>query len=220
VSNTWEHPLKVHHSPLLVTVVALFLTLVMFHPLTSGTPQTPDAKSKQIEVRLIPKKRSIKVGEVLEVRVEIRNVGSKPLFVENSIYEPCGPISPLSLRLESGPPMKPQGEHGCAADCVYTAKDSFASRLVGRWSVLSTGDFYGTVVAMAPDSFPQLDTPGRWRLRGTYKSVGDLSSSHCFDSAPIGDNEQQIKGLPYEAWQGEVETNTVWIEVVRTGLLQ
>ena len=116
---------------------------------------------------------------------------------------------------EKGPPVKPRAGFGCASDCVYTAKDSFARRLVYRWTTLPTRDFYGTVVAMDPASFPQLNTPGRWRLRGTYKSIGNLSSSHCWDTAPIPDNEEQIKGLPYEAWQGEVNTNTVWIEVLR-----
>jgi hypothetical protein len=52
---------------------------------------------------------------------------------------------------------------------------------------------------------------------GTYKSIGNLSSSHCWDTAPIPDNAEQIKGLPFEAWQGEVDTNYVWINVMRAG---
>jgi hypothetical protein len=208
--------LKARRSPFLFRVVALCLTGIV-PGLASGNPQAPDTNSKQIEVRLIPERKAIEVGEALEVRIEIRNAGLKTLFIESSIYEPCGPTSPLSLRLELGPPVKPQVRSGCAADCAYTAKDSFAARLVDRWTVLPTGDFYGTTVTMHPDSFPQLSIPGRWRLRGTYKSTGNLSSSLCFDSAPIPDNEQQIKGLPYEAWQGEVDTNTTWVEVVRAG---
>jgi hypothetical protein len=207
--------LNAHHPSLSVTVVAVILTLGLFQPLALGDPQTQDAEGKQIEVRLIPKKKSIKVGEVLEVRVEIWNVGSTPLFIEKTIYDLCLP-SPLSLRLELGPPMKPQAGMGCASDCIYGANDSFAGRLVDRWTTLPPGDFYGTVVTMHPDSFPQLNTPGRWRLRGIYKSIGNLSSSPCWDMAPIPDNEEQIKGLPYEAWQGEVETNNAWIEVVGT----
>jgi hypothetical protein len=113
--------------------------------------------------------------------------------------------------------MKPQAGLLCSADCVYNTKDSFARRLVDRWTVLPAGDFYGTVVTMYPDSFPQLNTPGRWRLLGTYKSGGNLSSSPCWDRAPIPDNEAQIKGLPYQAWLGEADTNVVWIEVLRAG---
>jgi hypothetical protein len=159
VSNGRECVLNAQRYPLLAIAVALIPTFGTFQPMAVGSPQAQDTEGKQIEVRLIPKKKSIKVGD--------------------------------------------------------TAKDSFARRLVYRWTTLPTRDFYGTVVAMDPASFPQLNTPGRWRLRGTYKSIGNLSSSHCWDTAPIPDNEEQIKGLPYEAWQGEVNTNTVWIEVLR-----
>jgi len=171
----------------------------------------------QIEVRLIPKRRTIKAGEPLEVRVEIWNVSTQPLFIRKNIFELCGD-SPLSLRLELGPPLKPGTlGHGCAADCLYQPEDSFAKRLLIFWAILPLQDFYGTVVYLDPDTFPQLNTPGRWRLRGTYKSRGDLSSSFCFDPTPLPDNAEQVKRLPYEAWQGQVDTNTIWIEVVRAG---
>jgi hypothetical protein len=211
--------LNAHHSPLLVTVVAQILTLGVFQPLLFGDPQTQDTESKQIEVKIIPTKKSIRVGDVLKVRVEIWNVSSKTYFIEKAIYEMCGPISPLSFRLDLGPPMKPQTGPGeaCAADCGYTAKDSFAERLVDRWISLPPGNFYGKEVALYPAIFPQLKTPGRWRLSGIYKSMGDLSSSHCFDTAPIPDIKEQIKGLHSEAWQGWVDANTAWIEVVSAG---
>jgi hypothetical protein len=197
--------------------VAAFLLASLV--LAVGSPQAQETKGTQIEIRLTPIKKSINAGDVLDIRVEIRNVSSKPLFIENGVYSPCAPPSPLSLRLDLGPPMKPQTGpgFGCASDCVYLAKDSFAKRLVSRWTVLPPGDFYGRVISVPPESFPQLNTPGRWRLSGTYKSIGNLSSSFCWDTAPIPDYEEQIKGLPYEAWQGVVFTNSVWIEVLRAG---
>jgi hypothetical protein len=219
VSNRRGCLLNAHRSPMLFTVVTLVSMLGVFQPLAFGSPLAQETKGTQIEVRLVPIKKSIKAGEVLEIRVEIQNVGSKPVFIENGIYSPCAPPSPLSLRLDLGPPMKPQTGpgFGCAGDCIYTAKDSFASRLLYRWTVLPPGAFYGRVILVQPESFPQLSTPGRWRLSGTYKSIGNLSSSFCFDTAPIPDNQEQINALAYEAWQGEVDTNAVWIEVLRAG---
>jgi hypothetical protein len=203
--------LKAHHSRLLATIVTSLLALV-FQSSSLGNPQTKYTESKQVEVRLIPKRKAIKAGEALEVRVEIWNVGRRPVFITKAIFDLCG-VSPLSLRLELGPPIKPQPGHGCASDCIYNGEDSFARRLVDHWTTLPSGDFYGTIVVMDPDSFPQLNTPGRWRLRGTYQSTRDLSSSLCLDPAPLPDNNEQIKRLPYEAWQGAVNTNTVWIVV-------
>lgn len=81
MSNMRGCVLKAHHSPLLATVVSSFLSLWAFEPFALGNLQTQDTKEKQIEVRLIPKKKTIKVGEALEVRVEIWNAGSKPLII-------------------------------------------------------------------------------------------------------------------------------------------
>ncbi|MGA8409720.1 MAG: hypothetical protein WB680_21285 [Candidatus Acidiferrales bacterium] len=208
--------MNAHRSSALAIFAALVATLGLCRPSLSGILQAQGTTGKQIEVRLIPKKKSIKAGEVLEVRVEIWNVGSESLFIENTVYNMCA-LSPLSLRLELGPPLKPYTGMGCAGDCVYTAEDNFASRLLWRWTILPPGGFYGRVISMYPESFPQLNTPGRWRLGGTYKSIGNLSSSHCWDTAPIPDNEEQIKKLPFAAWEGKVDTNNVWIDVVRAG---
>ena len=43
----------------------------------------------------------------------------------------------------------------------------------------------------------------------------DVSPGLCFDAVPLADEKEQVKALPGEAWQGEVETNTVGIEGVR-----
>jgi hypothetical protein len=192
----------------------LFVLSIALAPFARGNPQTSDKDSKQVEVRMIPVKKVIKAGESLEVRVEVWNVGSKQLFIEKEIYELCS-CSPLSLSLDLGLPMKPYQGHGCAANCVDNARASFAKRIVERWISLPVGNFYGTVVRMNPDSFPQLRTPGRWRLRGSYRSGGDLSSSTCFFRVAL--DKQQIEELPYTAWQGEQDTNIVWIDVVGIG---
>ncbi len=189
----------------------LFLALGLLQPSTLGNSRPDD--SKQIEVRLLPKKKIIKAGETLEVRVEIRNTRSETFFIRKDIFQLCF-SSPLSLRLELGPPIKPQPGHGCASDCVYGAGESLARRLAFFWTILRPGHFYGAVVSMDADTFPQLNTPGRWRLRGSYTTLADLSSSFCFDPTPIPDKDEQLKSLPYKAWQGEVETNTRWVEVI------
>src|SRR5262249_55594867 len=146
-----------------------------------ATAQAPDKANRQIEVRISPKAKVIRVGAPLDVRVEIWNAGNKQVFIEKEIYELCS-YSPLSFALELGPPLKSQEGQACASDCLDDPKKSFASRLVQRWLPLPAGNFYGTTVRMDPETFPQLRTPGRWRLRGIYRSGGDLSSSLCLNN--------------------------------------
>jgi hypothetical protein len=178
-----------------------------------ANPQAPEKANKQIEVKISPKTRVVNAGEALEVQVEIWNVGSQQVFIEKTVHELFS-YSPLTLRLELGPPLKPGEGHNGAADCADNPKEDFTSRLVRRWIPLPAGHFYGAVVRMDPDSFPELQTPGRWRLRGEYGSNGDLSSSVCvFHRTPL--DPELVARLPYKAWQGKEETNTVWINVLR-----
>jgi hypothetical protein len=204
--------LRAHQFLQMVTVTAFLLIICPIRAAAQGARQR---QGPAIEVRLIPKKKSIRVGDQLEVRVEIWNVSRQTFFIEKAIHELCGPSSPLSLRLELGPPKKPQVGQGCASDCLWRAEDGFARRLVMGWTSLPGGNFYGTVISMSPGEFPQLKTPGRWRLQVSYESAGDLSAEvSCLNAAPIPNNKELIDNLPYEAWHGHLDTNTVWIEVL------
>jgi hypothetical protein len=196
-------------------VLILAVLGLMLAPYGIGNARTRKEESNQIEVRISSKTKTIRVGETLELQVEIWNVGDKQLFIEKDIYQLCS-HSPLSLNLDLGPPLEPGPGHGCAGDCMDDPRASFASRLVQQWISLPVRHFYGTVVHMDPDVFPQLKMPGRWRLRGEYKSNGDLSSSFCvFSPTPL--DRQLTQKLPYKAWRGEAATNIVWVEVVHSG---
>ena len=82
-----------------------FPLLVLFC-LTAGfaSSQGSDNVNKQIEVRISPQSKVVRVGEPLEVRVEVWNVGSEQLFIEKDIYAPCADSS-LSFRIDSAPPL-------------------------------------------------------------------------------------------------------------------
>jgi hypothetical protein len=55
--------------------------------------------------------------------------------------------------------------------------------------------------------------PGRYRIKGKYSSRGFLAQDI---NNPLLHYAQELKQLPYEAWDGSVETNSVWIEVTGT----
>jgi hypothetical protein len=182
-------------------------------PLAFANFKAQGEPTKQIEVKLTPKSKTVRVGESLEVRVEVWNVGSEELFIEKRIYEPCIG-SPLSFSLVGGPPLNLQGlGAGCAADFGGAPRESPTTRLLERWVSLPVGHFYGTVVRLFPDFFPQLWRPGQWYLHGTYSSEGDLLSSVALNHVPSIPDQTAM--FPYKGWKGEEEANVVQIEVVR-----
>lgn len=188
----------------------LFLLAVEAGSTVSANSSVTDTGRPEIEVKLSVQKRSIRVGESLEVRVEIWNVGDATIFIKNDIYNPCAP-SPLSITLIGRSPLKGAG-FGCASDCFDDPKEDFTKVLVRRWTVLPRGNFYGAIIHLHPDFFPQLRTPGRWLLKGQYASDG-LSSSACINHIPV--DPDKAGNLPYKAWEGRVDTNSVWLDVVR-----
>jgi hypothetical protein len=147
----------------------------------------------------------------LEIHVEIENVGERSIFIENRTYKLCE-FSPLEIRLEKGPPLVAHEGHGCAADCVNPSDESFISMFLGRWLPLPPRHFYGKDIQLYPDYFPQLLTPGRWRVQGTYRSEGNLAGTYCFMQAPM--DPAQIEKLPFRSWSGRLETNAFWITIL------
>jgi hypothetical protein len=192
---------------------ALLLSFLFLNStlLSSGLQGTQESKAGEasIELRLTVQKKVIRPGGSVEVRVEIWNIGSREIFVGQNFDSPSN-ISELSLHLEGG--VEPPSEIGA------TASDSlrdpnFASVLSKYWIPLPSGHFYGRVVNMYPDSFPKLDNRGRYRLRAEYFCLG-FPTSGGINGLEL-DPEQSAR-LPYKAWKGKIESNSVWIEVSGT----
>ena len=194
--------------------IAFVLCLVFFlQPegefIQSANLSVTESGNPQLEVKLSTNTKTVRVGDSLEVRVEVWNIGHEGLFISENIFNLCI-ASPLSIVLVGNSPVK-VGRSQCAADCVYKLNEDFTAALVERWLVLPAGHFYGTVIRLDSMSFPELQTIGRWCLKGKYGSTG-LSSSAC--SQTLRSPEKTDK-LPYRAWEGMVDTNSIWVDVVR-----
>jgi len=60
--------------------------------------------------------------------------------------------------------------------------------------------------------YGRLRIPGRYRIQGRYWSRGFLAEDI---NNPLLGYADELKQLPYHSWTGEVETNSIWIEVVK-----
>jgi hypothetical protein len=189
---------------------ALLLSLLFLNSSGLQGGQESKAGKASIELRLSVQKKVIRPGGSLEVRVEIWNIGSRDIFVGQNLDSP-GSISELSLRLEGG--VEPSGETaGVAGDSL--PDPDFVRVLTRYWLPLPPGHFYGRIVKMYPDAFPKLDKRGRYRLRAEYSCIGFPTWGKGHNGLEL-DPEQSAR-LPFKAWKGKVESNSVWIEVSGT----
>ncbi len=167
----------------------------------------------RIAVQISAERVRFHPGEDIRLHVELWNEGRRDVFVSKDIETRfSNALATIDLTLY----------HGKEADRPTTVvfSDSFSSErasyppliseLPRYWIALPPQHFYGGEVVMSASSFKGLSVPGRYRIQGKYQARGFLAQDI---NNPLAHYFQELKQLPYEAWVGEVETNSVWIEV-------
>ena len=96
-----------------------------------------------------------------------------------------------------------------ALDRFGPPHDDFLKLLLENWIVLPPGYSQGAPVDAAIDV--EVTKPGRYRVKAKY-TVSDIASKGM--NNPLGAHLDKISSLPYPAWKGEVESNSISIEMV------
>ena len=162
-----------------------------------------------IVVRLTSHRTHISPGDSIELRVEVLNNGPKTLFIGRDLEAPSNAMSRLELYLEHDHRLdRPMSNS--AADYLPDDKEPFSNILAREWLPLPSNHFYGQTVLMSPTDFPRLKTAGRYQVKGQYISEGFGSPRQ---DNPFRTRAAEIAKLPYTAWEGEIETNSVWVTV-------
>jgi hypothetical protein len=173
-----------------------------------STPRST-APLEPIIVKLTAYKPRIHPGDSIELRAEVWNNGSATLFIGRQLDASNKAMSRLELYLEHDSRLdRPMSNS--AADYIPDDKEPFSNLLAREWLPLAPNHFYGQTVVMSPSDFPRLRTPGRYQVRGRYISEGFRSPR---EDNPLRTRASEISQLPYSAWEGETETNPVWIAV-------
>jgi hypothetical protein len=195
--------------------VALFAAFCISHtPPLSQESTAPQASSQErqlsrgnLTVRISPKGKTFHPGDTLKLRVVLSNNGNDTIFIRKEIeMSGCakGSVRIFSLK---GTAFPGPG-YGCAADCWPLREDSkrppIAITVVGDWVPLAPGYLYSREI----ESYP-LGKPGRYLIGGDYSSFG--LGGNCGWNYPEG----EMAKLPYPLWTGQVETNSIWIEVTK-----
>ena len=194
------------------TVVLACTILLWCYP---APPQTIDPAEfkQQISVRISTDHRRFRPGETVRVRVEIWNHGNEDLFVFKNVDGSfSNAIAGIQLTMFQG--AKVVGPTKAAASDSFASQRSsyppLSSELARYWIPLPPDHFYGGEVALDPSWYERLLVPGRYRIQGHYSSRGFLARDI---NNPLLYYTPELKQLPYKAWEGEVETNSVSIEI-------
>lgn len=174
--------------------------------------QNQGKPGKDLKVKISVEKPVTVSGESLQLRVEIWNMGTQDVMVcKDFVSGPC------DLRISFDPVAKV--EHAISSgDCapyISTAQpplpaEEFAKALVEDWVSIAPKHFYGGTIELDPKVHPELGVAGRYRISGIFTSGGLLGQPCYYRLKAFG---KEVVKLPAESWHGEVETNSVWIQV-------
>jgi hypothetical protein len=167
-----------------------------------------------VSVRISTSGTRFHTGEDILLQVEIWNEGKENLFVHKEISTTSNALSKLALTTHKG--GKALGpSFFVTADCFCAERSSYpplATELPRYWVAVPPQHFYGGQVVMQASEFQQLKVPGQYRIQGRYSSRGFLAQDI---NNPLAHYADELKTLPYPAWVGEVDSNSITITIER-----
>jgi len=196
--------------------VFAFATILLFLMPRSAAqldPSVPAKANSGVSVVLALQTRQISPGEPLRAKIIVENNGDSPLLVGNLIqFGGAGhPVSRIefSLRGSDGRLITP---------AVFLASDVFSEKkppnasaaFMDSYLLLRSGYSISKTFLIDARFFKELTTPGSYGLSATYVSSG-LSYPPVYYQAGL--SEEDIKSIPFKAWNGSITTNEVRFRV-------
>jgi hypothetical protein len=199
-----------------IVSVAILSVIICLQALGKHLPP-PSVSDQKISVRISAKRMRVEPGQNLVLNVEIRNEGSKSVFIAKDIQGPDNALTAIQLSLYYDGEVEHQSVFKVVDDFSSNLADSpsappLSSILSENWVPLAPSHSYGGDVVMLSSNFSHLSIPGRYRIQGKYTSRGFMADDV---NNPLAEYFQQLQQLPFGSWVGEVDTNSIWIEVVK-----
>ena len=171
-----------------------------------GQTASDHAEKPALTVGLSARTSIIDPGGRLTLRVTVTNQGPRELFINKDISVAN---QKFVIYIKHG--LKWEGPLVVVAgDFRPDGVTPFATLLSKHLIALAPGMFYRREVDMDPREYPQLRIPGKYLVKGEYSSRGFHEPG---EGNPLIGREEEVSKLPFKAWEGRVETNSIWIEV-------
>ena len=188
----------------------VIFALLFFVAITDAQESNPKASldvTPKIELRLTVERATIRPGERLKLRVELRNLSDEDLIIAQHLDSPFG-NSTLSFTLQGGQEGQSSGLIGDSIP--KPSQPDFEKTFVTNWLTLNKNHFYGTYIYLDPFEYSLLRKPGRYKLTALYYSRG-IYSTPGWNGSFL--QQADIEKLPFKPLQGSFDSNAVTITV-------
>jgi len=186
------------------TIAAITIASILPVVLGSQEPRQ-SVQNERIEVKLSTDRSEYKPGEIIRVRVELKNVGDHPILVGRELSPIANWPFSIWLRLVDADGKYAQPVHGAYIDPPPSPDLSLRDGVLRWWTTLDPHCFYGKEIDFLLESMK----PGHYELRGDYYSVGLVDRAGA-----VPEGAPKAKKTP--AFAGKVEIRPLTIEVLQT----
>jgi hypothetical protein len=179
-----------------------------------ASAQAKEIPPDQLKVHLVLNKQKFRLGEPIELKVEVLNASQKPLLVANKIYLSSGSISYLELELSDSKAVIPP-RRTIISDQFSPLEKKSASETVLNFFLLLRPETSFVERFKLFDLFyifGYVLHPGTYSLKAYYSSNG-LFYPPAYQM--LGLTEEDVNSLPFQAWHGKIATNEVSFRVLQ-----
>jgi len=194
-------------SHLLLSALLLFGSSFREFPARVSSQASPYSA---LTVRLVSLKEVYKLGDPVQLRIEIENVGPTPIYVGNEIPTHDW-LYHLDLNVTDTDGKVSNKLHFFHPQMPDVPQESDIIALTKRWLVLQPGYFYGTIVQINPEFFESMRKPGEYWIQGIYSCEG-IEANVSYNQ--LARSPAFVEQLPYRSWKGRVQTNAVKVRIV------
>jgi len=158
-------------------------------------------------------KRDFQVGQSIPVTIGVSNCGDNPLLVGNFILRGSGgtPVSRIEFELKDAEGHVIPSNYEVINDSLGARKESSAAAgFLSSYVLLYPEYSLNTTLRISPHQYVMLKNPGTYILSATYSSNG-TSYPPAYRQAGLTDDD--VKSMPFRAWNGRLSTNDVQFRV-------
>jgi len=170
--------------------------------------QSSYAPKPEISVGIALAKKEFRLGDPMELKIEITNIGPKAILVPNHLSLFGGDEAYFEIELSNGKVLI-SPRMGFVVDSFPNPsknKESPTEIVLSSFVLLPPGTSFVQRIAL----FNYLNVrkyelkAGSYKLKGYYSSNG-LFYPPAFHSLDL--SEEDVKSIPFEAWHGKLATN-------------
>jgi len=195
-------------------LILIILSIISACVSSEAEPAQKNQPSSKLGVEIAPPKARVRSGESLLLHVQIRNETTESVYIGTAFDGTDNALTRLNISILHEGSWSSASADRSVGDYVLYAPDRkppLIEEFSKYWLALPPNHSYGGDFVLRPSSYPWLNRPAKYMIRGIYVSDGFLNAGM---NNPLASYLDELSRLPYKPFVGEIETNHVQLEVV------